>query len=168
MKYYLRNTKITDADIKEKLSSIINLADFDTKKQYDLKIDFFNDYIDANMLNSDISFEIKKHHYVFLRLIRAYFKEHGININEINLIGTVTSLKQGQINIEMYKSKYIDFIRNEIIPCKEMYLYADGKNTLNSMLNSKQISLEEYEDNIEILQEQLNVFEIEEENRYVN
>jgi hypothetical protein len=49
-----------------------------------------------------------------------------------------------------------------------MYLYADGKNTLNFMLNTKQISLEEYEDNIEILQEQLNVFEIEEESRYIN
>lgn len=168
MKYYLNNTKITDNNVIEKLSSVIDIAGFDTKKQYDINIDFFNDDIDNNMLNADASFEIKKHHYVFIRHLRAFFNDRGIKINELNLNGTVTKLKQGQINVEVYKSKYLDFIRNDIIPCKEMYLYTDGKNTLNFMLNAKQISLEEYEDNIEILQEQLNIFEIEEESRYVN
>lgn len=168
MKYYLKNTKITDSDIREKLSSIIDIAEFDSKKQYDMNIDFFNDDIDNNMLNADVSFEIKKHHYVFIRHVRDYFNDHGIKINELNLTGTVTNLKPGQINIEAYKSKYQDFRRNDVVPCREMYLYADGKNTLNFMLNTNQISIEEYEDNIEILQEQLNVFEIEEESRYIN
>lgn len=168
MKYYMNNSKITDSDIREKISSVINLDEFDSKKQYDISINFYNDDIDNNMLNADISFEIKKHHYVFIRLIRDYFNENGIKINEFNLTGTITNLKSGQINIEALKSKYKDYRKNDIIPCKEMYLYADGKNTLNFMLNTKQISIEEYEDNIEILQEQLNVFEIEEESRYIN
>lgn len=168
MKYYLKNTKITDSDIREKISSLINLNEFDSKKQYDISIDYYNDDIDNNMLNSDVSFEIKKHHYIFIRQIRDCFNENGIMINELNLAGTITNLKSGQINIEVLKSKYKDYKKNDIIPCKEMYLYADGKNTLNFMLNTKQISIEEYEDNIEILQEQLNIFEIEEESRHIN
>jgi hypothetical protein len=168
MRYYLKNAKITDNDIREKISSVINIDELDLKNQYDISINFYNNDIDNNMLDADISFEIKKHHYVFIRQIRDYFKENGININEFNLIGTITNLKSGQINVEVSKSKYKNYRKNDIIPSKEMYLYADGKNTLNFMLNTKQISIEEYEDNIEILQEQLNVFELEEESRYIN
>lgn len=168
MKYALKNTKITDENITEKLLASIDITEYDPKNEYDISIDFYNDDIDKDRLNADVSFEIKKHHYVFIRHIRSYFEKQNIKINELSLIGTVTNLNPGQINIEVLKSKYQDFRRNDIIPCKEMYLYEDGKNTLDLMLQTKQISIEEYEDNIEILQEQLNIFEIEEESRYIN
>ncbi len=168
MKYSLKNTKITDSDIVEKISELINIEEYDLKKEYDIDIDFYNDDLDKDKLNADVSYEIKKHHYAFIRLVRNYFKEHNIKINEVNLIGAVTNIKIGEIDFEVYKSKYQDFRRNDIVPCREMYLYEDGKKALDIMLKTKQISEEEYENNIEILQEELSIAEIDDESGYIN
>ena len=168
MKYSLKNTKITDSDIIEKISNLINIEEYDLKKEYDIDIDFYNDELDKDKLNADVSYEIKKYHYVFIRHVRNYFKEHNIKINEVNLIGAVTNIKIGEIDFEVYKSKYQDFKRNDIVPCREMYLYEDGKKALDIMLKTKQISEEEYENNIEILQEELSIAEIEDESGYIN
>ena len=168
MKYSLKNTKITDSDIIEKISNLINIEEYDLKKEYDIDIDFYNDDLDKDKLNADVSYEIKKQHYVFIRLVRNYFKEHNIKINEVNLIGAVTNIKIGEIDFEVYKSKYQDFKRNDIVPCREMYLYEDGKKALDIMLRTKQISEEEYENNIEILQEELSIAEIDDESGYIN
>lgn len=168
MKYNLKNTRITDNDIAEKISGLIDIAEYDLKKEYDIDIDFYNEDLDKDKLNTDVSFEIKKHHYEFIRHIRSYFEKHNIKINELNLIGAVTNISAGEIDIEVYKSKYQDFRRNDIVPCREIYLYEDGKKTLDIMLKTKQISEEEYENNIEILQEELSIAEIEDENGYIN
>lgn len=168
MKYNLKNTRITDNDIAEKVSGLIDIAEYDLKKEYDIDIDFYNEDLDKDKLNTDVSFEIKKHHYEFIRHIRSYFEKHNIKINEVNLIGAVTNINIGEIDIEVYKSKYQDFKRNDIVPCREIYLYEDGKKTLDIMLKTKQISEEEYENNIEILQEELSIAEIEDENGYIN
>lgn len=168
MKYSLKNTKITDKNIAEKLSKLINIEEYDLKQEYDIDIDFYNDDLDSDKLNADVSYEIRKHHYEFIRLVRNYFKEHNIKINEVNLIGAVTNIKAGEIDFEIYKSKYQDFRRNDIVPCREMYLYEDGKKTLDMMLKTKQISEEEYENNIETLQEELSIAEIDDESGYIN
>lgn len=168
MKYSLKNTKITDSDIVEKITDLVNIEEYDLKKEYDIDIDFYNDDLDKDKLNTDVSYEIKKHHYAFIRLVRNYFKEHRIKINEVNLIGAVTNIKIGEIDFEVYKSKYQDFRRNDIVPCREMYLYEDGKKALDIMLRTKQISEEEYENNIEILQEELSIAEIDDESGYIN
>ncbi|HBB27643.1 MAG TPA: hypothetical protein DC000_00035 [Clostridiales bacterium] len=168
MKYSLKNTKITDSDIIEKISELVNIEEYNLKKEYDIDIDFYNDDLDKDKLNTDVSYEIKKQHYEFIRHIRNYFKENGIKINEVNLIGAVTNIKVGEIDFEVYKSKYQDFRRNDIVPCREMYLYEDGKKALDIMLKTKQISEEEYENNIEILQEELSIAEIDDESGYIN
>lgn len=168
MKYSLKNTKITDKDIAQKLSKLINIEEYNLKQEYDIDIDFYNDDLDMDKLNNDVSYEIRKHHYEFIRVIRNYFKEHNIKINEVNLIGAVTNIKIGEIDFEIYNSKYQDLRRNDIVPCREMYLYEDGKKTLDIMLKTKQISEEEYESNIEILQEELSIAEIDDESGYIN
>ena len=168
MKYSLKNAKITDKDIAEKVSKLINIEEYNLKQEYDIDIDFYNDDLDMDKLNNDISYEIKKHHYEFIRVMRDYFNKHKIKINEINLIGAITNINPGEIDFEIYKSKYQDFKRNDIVPCKEMYLYEDGKKTLDLMLKTKQISEEEYESNIENLQEELCIAEIDDESGYIN
>ena len=168
MKYNLKNCKITDSDIIKKLSKEINIQDYDVKQEYDMSIDFYNDDLDRDMLNTDVSYEIKKHHYQFIRVIRNFFEENSIKINEINLIGAVTNINVGEINFNIYKSKYQDFRRNDILPCREMFLYEDGKKALDLMLKTKQITYEEYENNMEILQEELSIAEVEEESGLIN
>ncbi|QSX06427.1 hypothetical protein JYG23_02905 [Sedimentibacter sp. zth1] len=168
MKYKLMNSKITDENIILKLEKCINFIDYNKNNEYDIDIDYYNYDLVEDKLNNDIAYEIRKEHYEFIRLIRNVFKKNNINVNEVNLIGTVSNIVKGDINISVIKSKYQQYIRNNVVPCKEIFLYEDSKKTLDMLLQNDQISEEEYETNIYMLQEELDIDVIDEESEYIN
>ncbi len=168
MVYKLKNISIKDIESIEIISQALELKSLDTKKEYDLLIEYYNEDLEENMHDKDVSFEIKKHHLKFLKSLRIFFDSNNIKINEISLIGAIAKLNVGDMSFSIFKSKYQNYKKNDIIPCKEVLMYEDGKNTLNFMLNSELISEEEYDHNISVLQEELCIFEFEDESGYVN
>jgi hypothetical protein len=119
------------------------------------------------MLNADVSYEIKKEHYLFIKKIRALFENNQIRVNEFYLMGTITDLPENEINITIMKSQS-DKKKNVVWPCKEIFLYENQKNKLDALLISNQISEEDYESNLEFLKDELNIYENDEEHKYIN
>jgi hypothetical protein len=78
-------------------------------------------------------------------------------------------LDQNEINISLLKSNY-DKKSNTIWPCKEIFIFEESKNKLDSLLINDQISEEDYESNLELLKDELNIYENEDEHehRYIN
>ncbi|HAS91347.1 MAG TPA: hypothetical protein PLA73_07805 [Sedimentibacter sp.] len=159
--------KITDPNIENIISSKLNFDNLNVDQVYDIYVDFYNTDLEEGMLNADISYEIKKEHYLFIKKIRALFENNQIRVNEFYLMGTISDLPENEINISIMKSQG-DKKKNVVWPCKEIFLYENQKNKLDALLISNQISEEDYESNLEFLKDELNIYENDEEHKYIN
>jgi hypothetical protein len=167
MDYKLINSHITDDDIERKLFNKLKLDEFEKDKEYDITVEFYNDDLIDDSLNDDISYEIKKSHYVFIKKIRKLFEYNKIKIKKFNLMGTILDLRHGELEIEILKSNTA-FKKNIIWPCKEIFIFENGKIKLENLLFTNQITMEEYESNLEDLKYELSIFESDEEHQYIN
>jgi hypothetical protein len=159
--------KITDPNIDNIVNSKLNFEELNKNLMYDIHVDFYNTDLEEDMLNIDVSYEIKKEHYLFIRKIRELFEKNHIKVNEFYMMGTIADLTENEINISVMKSKS-DKKRNVVWPCKEIFLFEDQKNKLDALLFSNQISEEDYESNLEFLKDELNIYENDEEHKYIN
>jgi hypothetical protein len=159
--------KITDPNIENIISSKLNFDNLNVDQVYDIYVDFYNTDLEEGMLNADISYEIKKEHYLFIKKIRALFENNQIRVNEFYLMGTISDLPENEINISIMKSQG-DKKKNVVWPCKEIFLYENQKNKLDALLISNQISEEDCESNLEFLKDELNIYENDEEHKYIN
>lgn len=159
--------KITDPNIENLINSKINYNDLDKSLKYDIHVEFYNTDLEQDMLNEDVSYEIKKEHFVFIKKLRSLFENNQITINRFYLMGTIADLQNDEINIELLKSKY-EKKKNIVWPCKEIFLFEDRKNKLDVMLFNNQISEEDYDLNLEFLKDELSIYENEEEHKYLN
>ncbi|HHY99865.1 MAG TPA: hypothetical protein GYA03_02090 [Tissierellia bacterium] len=159
--------KITEPNIDRIVNDKLNFDDLNKEQIYDIHVDFYNPDLEADMLNADVSYEIKKEHYMFIKKIRTLFEKNQIKVNEFYLMGTIADLPENEINISVLKSKG-DKKKNIVWPCKEIFLYEFQKKRLDAMLLSNQISVEDYESNLEFLKDELNIFENDEEHKYIN
>jgi len=167
MDYRLNNLKLTDDDIENLVFNKMKLEEFEKTKEYDITVEFYNDDLVKDSLNDDVSYEIKRSHYVFIKKIRNEFEKNNIKINKFNLMGTILDLDEGEINIEILKSSSKSK-KNIIWPCKEIFIFENGKIKLESLLFTNQITMEEYESNLEDLKYELSIFESDEERQYIN
>lgn len=167
MIFEINNTSITDKTINEKLFSAIDFDSINYNNEYDIEVEYYNNDLIEDKLNDDISYEINKKHYVFIKNVRDFFDDNNIRINRIYLIGTIVNMKDGEMVIGIKKSKYQNFKKNIIWPCKEIMIYDDTKSALDKMYELNQISYEEYENNLNTLQDELGIYEIEDEH-YIN
>ncbi len=159
--------KITDPNIENIISSKLNFDNLNVNQVYDIYVDFYNTDLEEGMLNADVSYEIKKEHYLFIKKIRTIFENNQIRVNEFYLMGTISDLPENEINITIMKSQS-DKKKNVVWPCKEIFLYENQKNKLDALLISNQISEEDYESNLEFLKDELNIYENDEEHKYIN
>lgn len=159
--------KITDPNIENLINSKINFDDLDKNLMYDIHVEFYNTDLEEDMLNLDVSYEIKREHFLFIKKIRNLFQNKQITVNKFYLMGTIIDLRENEINIELLKSKY-EKKKNIVWPCKEIFLFEDRKNKLDVMLFNNQISEEDYESNLEFLKDELNIYENDEEHKYLN
>ena len=168
MKQNLNGIRLTDKNVKERLSRIFSFDEFDIYKEFDLDIVFYNKDLHYDSVNPQVAFIIKAEHLRFIREVRRFFEEHNIKINYLMLIGTTTDLNVDEMTFELQLSKYQDYKKNDIIPSREVFMYEDTKKELDFMLQNKQISEEEYQFNMGVLQEELNISNAEDEVRYIN
>lgn len=159
--------KITDTIIEDTVKSKIDFENFNENLAYSIHVDFYNVDLEEDLLNDDVSYEIKKEHYVFIKKIRNLFEDNKIKIKEFYLMGTISELEENEINISVLKSNS-EKKKNIIWPCKEIFLFEDRKNKLDLLLFNNQISEEDYQFNLEYLKDELNIYENEEDNRYIN
>jgi len=159
--------KITDTNIENSISDKINFNELDKDLMYDIHVEFYNTDLEDDMLNEDVSYEIKKEHYVFIKKIRSLFENNLINVKKFYLTGTIVELQENEINISVLKSKG-ERKKNIVWPCKEIFLFEDGKNKLDALLFNNQISEEDYESNLEFLKDELNIYDNDEEHKYLN
>lgn len=159
--------KITDPNIENIINSKINFYDLDKSLMYDIHVEFYNTDLEQDMLNEDVSYEIKREHFLFIKKIRNLYETNQVKINKFYLMGTIVDLKYDEINIELLKSKY-EKKKNIVWPCKEIFLFEDRKNKLDVMLFNNQITEEDYDLNLEFLKDELNIYENDEEHRYLN
>ena len=159
--------KITDPNIESIINSKLNFDNLNKDQIYDIHVDFYNSDLEEDMLNVDVSYEIKREHYLFIKKIRALFENNYIKVNEFYMMGTIVEMKENEINISILKSKG-DSKKNVVWPCKEIFLFEDQKNKLDALLFSNQISEEDYESNLEFLKDELNIYENDEEHKYIN
>jgi hypothetical protein len=82
-------------------------------------------------------------------------------------MGTIADLPENEINISVLKSQS-DKKKNVVWPCKEIFLFEYQKKRLDALLLSNQISVEDYESNLEFLKDELNIYESEEDHKYIN
>jgi len=168
MDYKFLGLNITNEDIEQKINDKINFEEFEKDKEYDVSAQFYNRDLKDDSLNEDVPYEIKKTHYKFIKIIRDIFEKNNIKINKFYLMGTIIDLLDDEIDITIKKSSYNDVKNNTIWPCKEIFIFEDGKNKLDSLLFTNQISMEEYESNLEDLKYELSIYENEEEYEYLN
>jgi len=168
MELKLLDVNITNKDIEQKIYEKINFEEFELEKEYDIVALFYNRDLIDDSLNEDIPYEIKKNHFKFIKILRGIFEKNNIKINKFYLMGTIIELLDDEIDIKIKKSNYPNTKSNVIWPCKEIFIYEDGKNKLDSLLFSNQISTEEYESNLEDLRYELNIYDNEEEFEYLN
>ncbi len=167
MNYKLFNSDITDLNVDEILESKIDFDRFDKDCQYDISAEFFNRDLQNDLLNESVPYEIKRKHYVFIRKIRDLFEKHDIKINKFYLMGTIMELNEKEIDISILKSVYSNK-SNTVWPCKEIFIYENSKNRLDDLLQSNQITEEDYVSNLELLKDELNIYENEDELQYLN
>lgn len=167
MNYKLYQSNITDTDVAEILESRIDFSKLDINQEYDINAEFFNKELQDEVLNDNVAFEIKKEHYVFIKKVRDLFEKTGFKIKKFYLMGTIIDLKENEINISLLKS--LDSRRSNIVwPCKEIFIFEDSKNKLDDMLFNNQISEEDYESNLEMLKDELSIYDNDDEHRYLN
>lgn len=159
--------KITDPNIENAIIDKVNVDKLHNDLNYDIHVTYYNQDLEEDMLNEDVSYEIKKEHYQFIKKARTLFENKQININKFYLMGTIVDLQEDEINISVLKSNY-DKKKNIVWPCKEIFLFEDRKNKLDVMLFNNQISEEDYESNLEFLKDELSIYENEEEHKYIN
>lgn len=159
--------KITDPNIENIVNNKINFNDLDKNLMYDIHVEFYNINLEEDMLNEDVPYEIKKEHYLFIKKVRSLFEDNQISVNRFYLMGTIVDLQENEINISVLKSKY-EKKKNIVWPCKEIFLFEDRKNKLDVMLFNNQISEEDYESNLEFLKDELNIYENDDEHKYLN
>lgn len=159
--------KITDLNIENVINDKINFNDFNNELRYDIHVEFYNSDLEDDMLNEDVSYEIKREHYLFIKRIRSIFENNQINVNKFYLMGSIVELQEDEIKLSILKSKS-EKKKNIVWPCKEIFLFEDRKNKLDVMLFNNQISEEDYESNLEFLKDELNIYENDEEHKYIN
>lgn len=167
MNYKLFKSNITDLNVAEILESKINFNNLDKNQEYDISAEFYNKDLQEDVLSENVSYEIKKKHYVFIKNIRNLFEKNNIKINKFYLMGTIIDLNENEINFSLLKSNN-NSKSNTIWPCKEIFIFEDSKNKLDDLLFNNQISEEDYESNLELLKDELNIYENEEEHGYLN
>lgn len=167
MNYKLFKSDITDLNIAEILESKIDFNKLDKNQEYDISAEFYNKDLQEDVLNENISYEIKKKHYVFIKNVRNLFEKNNIKINKFYLMGTIIDLIENEITFSVLKSNY-NSKSNTIWPCKEIFIFEDSKNKLDDLLFNNQISEEDYESNLELLKDELNIYENEEDHGYLN
>lgn len=171
MKQYFRDIDIRNIENASKIFNGIKklLVDkYTCETELDVEINYFNFELVENSLDEEKASEIQKYHYLFMREIRELFSSINIKVNELGLKGTVNELSKGVLSIEVIESSYISHKINNVIPCKEMYLYEDNLKTLDLLLETNMISEREYEENILDLQNEMNIEIIEIDNKYLN
>lgn len=168
MDFKFSGSNITDTDIEQKIYDKINFEEFEKDKEFDISAEFFNRDLIDDSLNEDVSYEIKKKHYKFIKTVRDIFEKNNIKINKFYLMGTIVDILDDEINISVKKSADKGIKNNSVWPCKEIFIYEDGKNKLDSLLYTNQITMEEYESNLEDLKYELSIYENEEEHEYLN
>lgn len=168
MDFKFLGLNITHDDIEQKIYEKINFDQFEKDVEYDLSAEFYNIDLISDSLNEDVPYEIKKIHYKFIKIMRSIFENNNIKLNKFYLMGTIVDLLDDEIDITIKKSNYKNTKSNTIWPCKEIFIYEDGKNKLDSLLFANQISMEEYESNLEDLKYELSIYENEEEFEYLN
>lgn len=167
MDYKLYNTDINDINIEEKINKKIKFDLFDKNKQYDIDVEFYNKDLAEDLLGEDVSYEIKKEHYLLIRTIRNIFEKNNIKICRFNLMGSVEALNKNEMMITVLKTNESKK-ENIIWPCKEIFIFEDHKNKLDTLLYSNIISENDYEYNLENLKEEFSIYDNEEEHRYLN
>jgi len=167
MNYKLFNSSITDSNITEVLNDKIKLDEFDKNEKYDISVDFYNKDLENEVLNENVSFEIKRKHYLFMKEVRNFFEANNIQINKFYLMGTIIELDENEISFSVLKSNF-ENKSNTIWPCKEIFIFEDSKNKLDDLLFNNQISEEDYESNLEYLRDELSIYDNEEEHEYLN
>ena len=169
MKYKLFKSNITDINVAEILESKIDFTKYDINQAYDISAEFYNKDLQEDVLSDDVSYEIKKKHYVFINKVRKLFEKNGnnIKINKFYLKGTIVDLNEYEITFSLLKSNY-KTKSNTIWPCKEIFIFEDSKNKLDDLLFNNQISEEDYESNLQLLRDELNIYDNEEEHDYLN
>lgn len=168
MDFKFLGLSIIHDDIEQKIYDRINFNEFEKDKEFDVSVEFYNRDLIDDSLNEDVPYEIKKKHYKFIKIIRSMFEKNNIKINKFYLMGTIVDILDDEIDINIKKSNSKDLKINIIWPCKEIFIYEDGKNKLDSLLFANQISMEEYESNLEDLKYELSIYENEEEFEYLN
>ncbi|NYB75946.1 hypothetical protein HZF24_17500 [Sedimentibacter hydroxybenzoicus DSM 7310] len=167
MDFKLYNTDIKDINIEEKINKKIKFDLLDQNKKYDLNVEFYNKDLTENMLSEDVSYEIKKEHYLFIKALRNIFEKNNIKVSKFNLMGSVEDLNENEMLISVLKTS--DSKKENIIwPCKEIFIFEDHKNKLDTLLYSNIISENDYEYNLENLKEEFSIYDNEEEHRYLN
>lgn len=159
--------RITDPKIGEIVENKIKFDKLDKNLIYDIHVEFYNHDLEEDLLNDDVQYEIKREHYLFIKNIRNIFEKYGIKTSKFHLIGTIVELQENEINISVLKSK-AEKKKNIVWPCKEIFLFEDQKSKLDLLLFNNQISEEDYETNLEFLKDELNIYENDEENKYLN
>lgn len=167
MNYKLFRSNITDLNVADVLSSKIDFSKLDKEQAYDISAEFYNKDLQEEMLNENVSYEIRRKHYIFIKKIRDLFEENNITINKFYLMGTIIDLNENEINFSLLKSNY-NSKSNTIWPCKEIFIFEDSKNKLDDLLFNNQISEEDYESNLELLKDELNIYENEDDHEYLN
>lgn len=168
MEYRIKESNITDSDIEDKIECRTNFEVIDKNKQYDVEAEFYNPDLADYSLNEDVPYEIKKEHIRFSRALRNVFERNGVQVNRLCVMGTAVNLNKGEINILYKKSELNNLKENTIWPCREIFMYEDVKTTLELLLFTNQISDEEYKLNLENLQDELSIYENDEDFGYLN
>ena len=154
----------------EKVNNKIDemMKNIETDKKFSLVIEFYNKYLSSKTMLSPVSYEIKKEFLLFLRKVKEHIIKEKYPVNRVYLLGNKQYEDEGTLTLILEESGFSSGMKTVIWPDKEVFLYDGGKRILDSMLDSSEIDIEEYELRLEHLKKEFGIIDKDDSVNYLN
>ena len=149
-------------DIRDKLMEI------DDSKCYNIVIEYNNLIVEDQILSENYMLEIKPEHLRYLRKLREYLDDAGVEAKKIYLLGSLDKSLVTSLRVSAELTVDSEDIKNIMWPSKELYLYDGGKKILDNLLENEEIDEDEYDAKLKLLQIEFGLIDFLERESYIN
>lgn len=149
-------------NIREKLEAL------DSSKSYNVIIEYNNLIIEEQVLSENYMLEIKPDHLRYLRKLREFLEDSGMNVRKIYLLGSLDKSLLSSLRVAAEPARDSEESKNIMWPSKELYLYDGGKQILDDLLENEEIDFDEYEAKLKLLQIEFGLLDFLERENYIN
>jgi hypothetical protein len=166
MNFTIEFNGFNDMDSLEKISE--KITGINGLNSCNIVMEYNNLIVEESILSENYMLEIKPHHLRYLRKLREYLVDAGVNVKRIYLLGSLDKSLMTSMKVSAETTFDTDDSKNIMWPSKELYLYDGGKKVLDNLLENEEIDEDEYEAKLKLLQIEFGLLDFLESESYIN